>query len=367
MAGKRTIDDIARLAGVSKTTVSRVLNRKPDVDPETRERILRIVEEEGFIPRVTASALATRRHSMIGVIIPSFTWPFIPEIIKGVAEVLGNTPHDIVLYSLNDSTRDTGEGDLIDHILDTRLTAGILAILPGQFVKHALRLHQHGIPMVMIDDQEIFPTIPWIGIDNKGGALTAMRHLIQLGHQRIAHLQGPMRYLCSRERYEGYRQAMEEAGLPICPELVLEGDFTQTGGRLLANRLFSLPDEQRPTAIFAGNDSMAYGVMAAAEEYNLHMPEDIALVGFDDLALSAHVRPALTTVRQPFLEMGRRGIELLLSLLGSEGFSSYTIPATYFNNALGAPAGVNERIISTDPLRIQLVTSFVVRASCGSS
>lgn len=367
MTGKRTIDDIARLAGVSKTTVSRVLNRKPDVDPATRERILRIVEEESFIPRVTASALATRHHPLIGVIIPSFTWPFIPEVIKGASEVLGRTGHDMVLYSLNDSTRDAGEGDLIDHILDSKLTAGILTILPGPSIKYVLRLHRHGIPMVMIDDQEVPPAMPWVGIDNKGGALEATRHLIQMGHRRIAYLQGPMQYFCSRERYQGFRQAMEEAGLPVYPELIIEGKFTQDTGRQVACQIFSLPASQRPTAIFASNDSMAYGVMVAAEEFNLLIPDDVALVGFDDLGLSAHVRPALTTVRQPFQEMGRRGIELLLSLLGIDGFSSYVVPAAYFNNSHGAPAGVSEHVISTDPLRIQLATSLVVRTSCGSS
>ncbi|MBA2394082.1 MAG: LacI family DNA-binding transcriptional regulator [Ktedonobacteraceae bacterium] len=367
MAGKRTIDDIARLAGVSKATVSRVLNHKPDVDPLTRERILHIMEEEGFVPSITASGLAGGRSRLIGVLVPSFTWPLIPDVMRGVAEVVGLTPYEMVLYSINDSIRDNGSnGDVIDHILATKLTAGILAILPGQSSKHVVRLHKHGFPVVMIDDQELPGELPWIGADNREGAHAAVCHLLHLGHRRIAHIQGPLKHLCSRERYQGYCQALEEAGLRIDPELVLEGDFTPVGGRSAASKLFALPVEQRPTAIFAASDPMAYGVFAAAEEYGLHIPRDIALVGFDDIASSAHVRPALTTVRQPFYEMGQHGIKLLLSMLngprvplrgdtGLNGFlSSYSA---------SSEIGVKE---NSDPVRIQLPTSLIVRASCGS-
>jgi LacI family transcriptional regulator len=367
MAGKRTIDDIARLAGVSKATVSRVLNHKPDVDPVTRERILRIMEEEGFVPSITASGLAGGRSRLIGVLVPSFTWPLIPDVMRGVAEVVGLTPYEMVLYSINDSIRDNGSnGDVIDHIMATKLTAGILAILPGHSSKHVVRLHKHGFPVVMIDDQELPGELPWIGADNQGGAYAAVSHLLQLGHRRIAHIQGPLKHLCSRERYQGYCQALEEAGLNVDSELVLEGDFTPTGGRSAASKLFALPVEQRPTAIFAASDPMAYGVLAAAEEYGLHIPRDIALVGFDDIASSAHVRPALTTVRQPFYEMGQHGIKLLLSMLngpriplrGDTGMNSF-LPSFSVSSEIGGKE-------NGDPVRIQLPTSLIVRASCGS-
>jgi LacI family transcriptional regulator len=367
MAGKRTIDDIARLAGVSKATVSRVLNHKPDVDPVTRERILRIMEEEGFVPSITASGLAGGRSRLIGVLVPSFTWPLIPDVMRGVAEVVGLTPYEMVLYSINDSIRDNGSnGDVIDHIMATKLTAGILAILPGHSSKHVVRLHKHGFPVVMIDDQELPGELPWIGADNQGGAYAAVSHLLQLGHRRIAHIQGPLKHLCSRERYQGYCQALEEAGLHVDSELVLEGDFTPAGGRSAASRLFALPVERRPTAIFAASDPMAYGVLAAAEEYGLHVPRDIALVGFDDIASSAHVRPALTTVRQPFYEMGQHGIKLLLSMLnvpriplrGDTGMNSF-LPLFSASSEVGGKE-------NGDPVRIQLPTSLIVRASCGS-
>ncbi|HZR41549.1 MAG TPA: LacI family DNA-binding transcriptional regulator [Ktedonobacteraceae bacterium] len=381
MAEKRTIDDIARLAGVSKATVSRVLNHKPDVDPNTRERILRIVEEQGFVPSITASGLAGGRSRLIGVLVPSFTWPFIPNIMRGIAEVIGETVYELVLYSINDSTRENDKGDVIDHILATKLTAGLLAVLPGPSAKYVVRLHKHGFPVVLIDDQELPPNVPWVGADNCTGAYEAVLHLIRLGHRRIAHIQGPMKNLCSRERYEGYCRALQEEGLTPDPDLVAEGCFTALSGRAAADKFFSLPEDRRPTAIFAGSDQMAYGVMASAEEHGLRIPRDLALVGFDDLESSAHVRPALTTVRQPFYEMGQCSIELLLSMLdkprhstvrtgvraGISGSASsvgtgFHMPSTYSVVSGGVNNGNG-----SGPVQIQLATSLIVRSSCGAS
>ncbi len=212
--------------------------------------------------------------------------------------------------------------------------------------------------------------LPWIGADNRNGAYEAISHLLRLGHRRIAHIQGPMKHLCSRERYQGYCQALEEAGLKVDPELVLEGDFMPNGGRSAASKLFALPVERRPTAIFAASDPMAYGVLAAAEEYGLHIPRDIALVGFDDIASSAHVRPALTTVRQPFYEMGQRGIKLLLSMLNTPRVPTHSdIAMNGFRSSFSFSSEFDGRENgSTDgsPIRIQLPTSLIVRASCGS-
>lgn len=314
MSRKRTIDDIAKLAGVSKATVSRVINHKPDVDPETRKRVLHIMEVEGFVPSITASGLAGGRRRLIGVLVPSFGISFIPSIVQGVAEVVGNTLYELVLYSLNDKTRENSKGDVIDHILSTNFVAGLLAILPGQSSQYVLRLHKHGFPVVIIDDEELPPEAPWVGTDNQSGAYQAVQHLIRLGHQRIAHIQGALQNHAARERHRGYCKAMQEAGLPVQHDLVLEGNFDVSDGIALGRKLFSLPVDRRPTAIFASGDLMAYGVLAAADEYGLKIPDDVALVGYDDLPSSEYMRPPLTTVKQPFIEMGRRGTELLLEI-----------------------------------------------------
>ncbi len=370
MSGKRTIDDIARLAGVSKATVSRVLNHKPDVDPTTRERILRIVEEQGFVPSITASGLAGGQSRLIGVLVPSFTWPFIPDVMRGISEVIGFTQYEIILYSINDRIRghdyEHEHRQVIDRILSTKLTSGLLAVYPGPPTSHLSRLHHQNFPVVVIDDQVRPSNMPWIGIDNMTAAYTAVRHLVELGHKRIAHIQGPMKFLCSQERYQGYRQALEEAGLTPDPALALEGDFAPPGGRFCANTFFALPPEQRPTAIFAANDQMAYGVLASAEEHGISIPQDVALVGFDDIssfASSARLRPALTTIRQPFYEMGQRAAELLLTMLERRRFSGardYPLPL------LRDEAGGHDNTDGSDPIRIYLPSSLIVRASCGA-
>lgn len=353
MAGKPTIDDIARLAGVSKTTVSRVLNHKPDVDQVTRQRILRIVEEQGYVPSMTASGLAGGRSRLIGMLVPSFTWPNIPNLMRGVAEVIEQTPYEIVLYSINESNTEQNRSEVIKRIFATQLTAGLLAVFPGQPASEPItRLHKQGFPVVVIDDQ-VAQTAPWIGADNTTGAYLAVRHLLRLGHRRIAHIQGPQQYLVSQERYNGYRRALLEAGIPPDPALVLRGDFLPLSGRLCASTFFEMPLETRPTAIFAATDQMAYGVVAAAEAYGLTIPQDIALVGFDDDEPSVHIRPPLTTVRQPSFEMGRRGLELLLAMLKAEQERNL--------EGIDAPS---QEIPST---RIVLPTQLIVRASCGAN
>lgn len=369
MSGKPTIDDIARMAGVSKATVSRVLNRKPDVDPATRERILRIVEEQNFVPSVTASNLARGKSRLLGVLIPSFTQPFIQDVLRGVAETIEQTPYELVLYSAYRTMHDEDKSHIIDNILATKLTAGVLSMYMGQSVHHLAQLHKNGFPVVVIDDQELPDAmIPWVGADNHTGSYDAVRHLLSLGHRRIAHIQGPMRYLCSRERYEGYRHALAEEGIAVVERLVMEGDFQPHSGRVAANAFFALPEEQRPTAIFAANDQMAYGVLAAAEEHDLQVPGDVALVGFDDISTSAHIRPPLTTVRQPFYEMGQRGIEVLLSLLDTP--SSFLSTGDGWTSPLPSIAsrqGVKVSGDAVQPIRVQFATSLVVRASSGST
>lgn len=353
MAGKPTIDDIARLAGVSKTTVSRVLNHKPDVDPATRQRVLRIVEEQGYVPSITASGLAGGRSRLIGVLVPSFTWPNIPDLMRGIAGVIEQTPYEMVLYSINESNTQQNRSEVINRIFATQLTAGLLAMFPGHLASEPItRLYNKGFPVVIIDDQ-VAQTTPWVSADNITGAYLAVRHLVRLGHRRIAHLQGPPEYLVSQDRYNGYRQALLEAGITPDPELVLQGDFMPPSGRLGADKLFEMPLEKRPTAIFAATDQMAYGVLASAEAHGLNVPQDIALVGFDDDDSSVHIRPPLTTVRQPSFEMGQRGIELLLSMLKAARERELE--------------GADTSPIETPPPRILLPTNLVVRASCGAN
>ena len=360
MGKKQTIIDIARIAGVSTATVSRVLNQKQDVDPATRERILQIVEEQGYVPNVAASGLAGRHSRLLGALVPSLTWPLVPELMRGVGEVVGSTLYELILYSITDVHHEKDRSDVIDRIVGTRLAAGLLAVFPGPSARHLAELHSPDFPVVLIDDQRIPPEgTPWISVDNRDGAYQATRHLIRLGHRRIAHIQGPLKYQVSHDRYQGYCDALNEAGIALDPTLVREGNFMPPTGRMCANSWFDLPAEKRPTAIFAGSDYMAYGVISAAEQRGLRVPQDIAVVGFDDNPLSAHMEPALTTVRQPFYEMGCRASEILLELVN---IPPHMNGLKHMSRAPGVSSSV-----SHDSIHIKMPTSLIVRASCGAS
>jgi LacI family transcriptional regulator len=348
MPKKFTIVDIARLAGVSRTTVSRVLNERPDVDRETREKVLRVIAEHGYVPNPAAAGLAAGRSRLVGMVVPSFTWPIIPEIIRGIASVISRTDYELVLYSFNDEKTTPDRSDIINKLLGTQLTAGIIAVFPSYFTEQLTRLYQQGVPVVAIDDQQE-QRVPWVRVDNISGARQATRHLIGLGHTRIAHIMGPVEYLASHDRATGYQQALQEASITPDADLLLPGDFLPTSGRDGAEQLFNLPPEQRPTAIFTATDQQAYGVLAAAEAHGMTVPRDIALVGFDDDAPSAFVHPPLTTVRQPAFEMGHTAIELLLPMLDRD------------------PDDDSALIQPDVPIPcIQLPTSLIVRASCGA-
>lgn len=344
--GKRlTLQDIARLAETSPSTVSRVLHHKPDVRPDTRERILRLLKEHHYVLRFPIDKKVQQAKLAIGVLIPPLTWPLIPEVLNGIVDFVADTPYALHIYSFKHPEE---YSTFIDRILETRMIAGLLAVFPRHALDHVATLHEHGLPVVLIDDQGPMPDTPWVGIDNRHGAYVAVRHLLRLGHRRIAHIVGP--YECSRQRYRGYCDALLESGITPDFNLVQFGDFEVAGGRACAHALFS--QKERPTAIFVGNDPMAYGVIAVAEEYAVRIPEDVALVGFDDIPMSARMQPALTTIRQPFSEMGRYGVDLLLSLVDPHYVSPH-LQEFLPSDKSGAP------------VHIELPTSLVVRDSCG--
>jgi len=360
MHNKLTIQDIARLAGVSKATVSRVLNHNPSVDALLRERVQRVVQEYDFVPSITAIGLAGGRTRLIGVLAPPLTWPSVPEIMHGVAEYVECTNYEIVLYSIG---FERNHSDVLDHILSMKMVAGLLAIFPGELSHNLTHRFQQGFPLVTIDDQAKPAALPWVGVDNISSAYEATRHLLDLGHRRIAHILGPQNYYCAVERYQGYCQALQDAGISIDPTLLLQGTFEPATGRQCATRLFSRDRRDWPTAIFVANDQMAYGVLEVAEQLGIHVPEEIALVGFDDNNFSAHMRPSLTTIRQPFSEMGRKALEVLIKMIdqnhsmekGPQKRSPQQGSEHSFEGSQGSSS-----------LRIQVPTHLVVRASSGA-
>lgn len=354
MKQKLTIQDIAKLAGVSKATVSRVLNHKPTVDAEIRERVMRVVNERGFVPSITATVLRGGRTQLIGVLAPPLTWPFVPEIMLGVAEITESTAYEIVLYVISPARN---HSDVLDRILAMKLSAGLLAIMPGQLGNHLDFLYKQGVPIVTIEDQVAPINTPWIGIDNVSSGYEATRYLIDLGHRRIGHILGPQHYLCSDERYEGYCRALREAGLEPDPRLVWQGNFAPDGGNACGHQIFSLPPDERPEAIFAANDQTAFGLMDVAPQYGVRIPEDMALVGFDDMTLAAFSKPGLTTIRQPLRDMGATACKLLLSLVDPRNYP--------FAHGGEVFCGNGER--GSKNLRLLLPTKLIVRESCGAA
>jgi LacI family transcriptional regulator len=357
MHERLTIQDIARLAGVSKATVSRVLNHHPSVSPAIYERVRRVIDEHGFVPNATATGLAGGKTHLIGVLTPPLTWPAIPEMLRGIAEYIEDTPYEMVLYSIR---FERNHSEVLDRILSMRMACGLVAILPGELFPRLIKRFHEGLPLVLIDDQKKPAAIPRVSIDNRAGAYQATRYLLELGHRRIALIQGPQEYYCVMQRTQGYMQALQEAGVAIDRALFLQGRFDVPSGRECAKALFSSERSSWPDAIFASNDQMAYGVLDVAEQMGIRIPEDISLVGFDDNILSARVHPPLTTIRQPFFEMGCKAVELLLAQVDPEQRAQLA-PAQQDGSSADALSLHTDT--SETPAHAQLPTTLMIRHS----
>lgn len=305
-----TIAVIARDAGVSVPTVSKVINGRSDVAPATRRRVEAVIRKHGY-QRPVRSA---RRAQILELIFHELESEWALEIVRGVERVAVRHQLAVVLTEMQGRRR-PGQG-WIEGAL-ARRPMGVIAVFSDLSESMREQLRTRGIPFVVVDPAgEPLHDTPSIGATNWNGGLTATRHLLGLGHRRIGVIGGPTGVLCSRARVDGFRAAMDEAGVPIDTSLVSHGAFQvdegiATGRRLLARR-------DRPTAIITGNDLQALGVYQAAREARLHIPEDLSVVGFDDLPIARWVSPPLTTIRQPLIEMAEAAAELVLGLARGE-------------------------------------------------
>jgi LacI family xylobiose transport system transcriptional regulator len=305
-----TLAVIAREAGVSAPTVSKVINGRSDVAPATRRRVEAVIRRHGYRRPVRPS----RRAPLLELIFHELETEWALEIVRGVERVAGRHQLAVVLTEMQGRHR-PGRG-WIEGALARRPT-GVIAVFSdlGEAMREQLRTR--GIPFVVVDPAgEPVHDTPSIGATNWNGGLAATRHLLGLGHRRIAVIGGPADVLCSRARVDGFRAAMDAAGAPVDPSLVSHGAFAVDEGVAAGRRLLARPD--RPTAIITGNDLQALGVYQAAREARLHIPEDLSVVGFDDLPIARWVSPPLTTVRQPLVEMAEAAAELVLGLARGE-------------------------------------------------
>jgi LacI family transcriptional regulator len=310
---KLTIRDIARLSGLSKSTVSLVLNNSPKVDPETRRRVLAVMSRHNYVPSFAATALAKGNTGLIGMIVPGLTWRFMADINYGVAKVVEDTKYEIILFT---STNERDYGGALDRVQSSGLCAGLIVVAHDQQpLDRLVELHRGGLAVVLIDTLGAVSDLPAVGADNYTGGLLAGRHLLGLGHRRIASVLGPLDHPYVQERLRGLRDALREAGLEPDPALEAETGFEDAIIRGRTQELLRLPADRRPTALFAYHDSAAFSVLDELAKAGVRVPEDMSVVGFNDIDAAAHVRPALTTVRQPFADMGRRAADILLTAL----------------------------------------------------
>lgn len=312
-----TIKDIAREAGVSIATVSRSINGEEGVGPETRERILAISRRLNYFPNLSARGLVARRPNAIGIVIPrtsefAFSNPYYSEILKGIEKKTRESGHYLV-FSF-------AEEDCYARMVQHQLAAGVI-ILANRMddfrVEEAWRMK---IPLVLIPGNSRQPGIPSVDVNNIDGAYQAVRHLVHLGHRRIAFINGPANSKYSLERLDGYRKGLKKNGLPLQKGWVLGSDFTQQGGYERMKKLLSL--QAPPTAVLVINDFSAMGALRAAKEIGWRVPKDISIVGFGDVPFSSMTDPPLTTIREPFQQMGMEAAGILLDRVSGKRHAS---------------------------------------------
>ncbi len=308
-----SIKDIARLAGVSHSTVSRALRNSPLIPPETAQRIQRIAKEAGYSVSAVARSLVMRRTHAIGVVVTSIADPFNGEVVAGIEELANQHGYSVILAN---SQADPDREIQVVSSFQERRVDGILVASSRVGALYAPLLADLKIAIVLINNQHPGEFVYSVAIDNVRGAYDATNHLIDLGHKRIGYVGDRFGLQSDVERWVGYEKAMKQADLIVRAELIARGDGKPEGAALAARQLLSLKD--RPTAIFCYNDMSALGVLQEADARGLIIPADLSVAGFDDIFFASLLKPPLTTVRQPKKEIGRRSMELLLALLKGE-------------------------------------------------
>jgi LacI family transcriptional regulator len=318
-----TIHHVAEAAGVSVSTVSRVLNNKVDVAPDTYQMVQDVIEKLGYTSSLAARSLRSRRTNVFGLVLFDIVDPFTIQVMRGVDRALRElNDYDLIVYSSVDTKRKLAadrERRSVS-ILDNSITDGIIVVAPSAATFTNIS------PIVIVDPHNENPDYPSVIAQNREAALSVIQYLTGLGHQRIGFIGGRPELKSATQRLQGYTDGLMRACLPLEPDLVQAGDYTQQTGFCCTQKLLSLP--KPPTAIFAANDESAFGVLEAAREAGLRIPDDLSVIGFDNIPESAYSTPALTTVDQSIEQMGFLATRLLVQLI-SEGEvenRTYTVP-----------------------------------------
>ncbi|MBO3744314.1 LacI family DNA-binding transcriptional regulator [Actinoplanes flavus] len=304
-----TIADVAARAKVSKTTVSRVLNGKGELDETTAARVRAVIDELGYVPSARAVNLARGRTRVVAMLVPSLTWPWMGEVVQGAVDVLEAEEYGLLLFTCN-----RGEDSMRQFAAQVAAKSfdGLLVIEPEGTLDYIATLHARGLPMVLIDDRDQHSgRIPSVGTTNHTGAGAAARHLLSIGRHQPLMITGPSQFGCTQQRRDGFAAVYAEAGHPVSEERIMLGDFTFDVAAQAIHR--AIRAGVAFDAVFCHNDISAAGAMQALLESGRRIPEDVAVVGFDDIPMAAHTQPPLTTVHQPMREMGEAAARALLA------------------------------------------------------
>jgi LacI family transcriptional regulator len=333
-----TLEHVAELAGVSRSTVSRVVNKQAGVREDVRRRVWQVIEETGYRPNIAARALASNRSGIISLVVPHalsrlFADPYFPRLTQGITVACNENDLSLTLFLFHNEQE---EARLTRRIANASLFDGVI-IASSQFEDPLIpHLIANQVPLVMVGRQDHYPELSFVDVDNLNGAYAATAHLLRLGYLRIAHISGPQTMVAGQDRLEGYRKALADRGRAFDAKLIAEGDFTEAGGYVAMQRLLAT----RPDAVFAASDQMALGAWRALREAGRQVPHDVALVGYDDLLPTASARPRLTTIRQPVARIGREAVNVLLDVI-----ENGPVP----------------------PRRVIFDTELVIRESCGAT
>jgi LacI family transcriptional regulator len=305
-----TIQDVAKMAGVSVSTVSRVLNSKVDVASDTQDRVVAVIDELGYTSNLAARSMRSRKKNLIGLVVPDIGFPYSIEIMKGINRAIAESYFDLLVYTTGGIQKD---GTVVREqhyvsLLNNSLTDGVIIVASSaaEFVTDA--------PIIAVDPHIISPNYPSVQGTNYRGALQAMEYLLQLGHRRIGFINGRPEIASSGRRLKGYQDALLHAGISLDESLIVPGDFSTATGHERALQLLSMLNP--PSAIFAANDQSAIGVFQAAEELGLRIPEDLSVIGFDNISDAKYL--GLTTIDQFLAEMGYVAIQMLVNLINDQ-------------------------------------------------
>ncbi|MFO8099828.1 MAG: LacI family DNA-binding transcriptional regulator [Salinibacter sp.] len=312
-----TIQDVADHADVSVATVSRVLNESDRVREETKTKVRAAAQSLGYHPNETARNLRAQQTRMIGVLLPNMHGEFFAQVTRGLDRRARASGHHLLVS--NSHTQEDEARSVIRSLLGR--VDGLILLWPRLSHDFLGDLVPDDLPVVLLNTDRSGPRFETLAFGNRDGAYAAVEHLAEHGHERIAFLGGGAQNFDARERRRGYRAAVADHDLVADPSLELEGDFTRAAGREAVDEL--LARSPRPTALFAANDSMALGVLRGLHDAGLEAPDDLALVGFDDIPMAHYVAPSLTTVHAPMQELGERAVERLLALVKGEAAPSH--------------------------------------------